>query len=90
CTSTEHVYASFMSRNTTDFLNSTLYGQPGYYTSWLVSTFTVGNIISTYAWGYFADRFGRKPVMVFGLFACGVLSITFGLSTTFAEAMVSR
>ena len=71
-------------------LYSTFYRQPGYYTSWLTSAFTIGNVISTYPWGCFADRFGRKPVMTFGLLACGVLSITFGLSTTFAEAMVSR
>ena len=67
-----------------------IYLQPGYYASLLTSAFTVGNVISTYPWGYFADRFGRKPVMTFGLFSCGVLSTTFGLSTTFAEAMVSR
>eukprot|EP00752_Nemacystus_decipiens_P005351 g4852.t1 len=62
----------------------------GYYTSWLQSSFTVGGLLSSYAWGMFADRFGRKPVMVIGTIAACVFSITFGLSTTLSSAMVSR
>ena len=38
----------------------------------------------------FADRFGRKPVMVVGVIATGVFAITFGLSTTLGSAMASR
>lgn len=38
----------------------------------------------------FADRFGRKPVMIVGVVATGVFAITFGVSTTLASAMTSR
>lgn len=50
----------------------------------------MGGLLSSYAWGMFADRFGRKPVMVVGVIATGVFAITFGLSTTLGSAMASR
>lgn len=62
----------------------------GYYTSWLQSSFTVGGLLSSYAWGVFADKFGRKPVMIAGVTATGVFAITFGFSTTLGAAMASR
>ncbi|CAM9164870.1 unnamed protein product, partial [Hapterophycus canaliculatus] len=62
----------------------------GYYTSWLLSSPTVGNLVSSYAWGVVADRFGRKPVIMVGLCSTCLFSITFGLSESFAAAASSR
>ncbi|CAN0294751.1 unnamed protein product, partial [Scytosiphon promiscuus] len=62
----------------------------GYYTSWLLSSTTVGSLVSSYAWGVVADRFGRKPVMIIGLSSACLFSVTFGLSENFASAMASR
>ncbi|CAN0336641.1 unnamed protein product, partial [Scytosiphon promiscuus] len=61
----------------------------GYYTSWLLSSTTVGSLVSSYAWGVVADRFGRKPVMIIGLSSACLFSVTFGLSENFASAMAS-
>ncbi|CAN0413405.1 unnamed protein product [Pylaiella littoralis] len=62
----------------------------GYYASWLLSAFTIGTLLSSYAWGIFADRFGRKPVLIIGVCATGVYAITFGLSESLASALASR
>lgn len=64
--------------------------ETGYYTSWLLSSPTVGALVSSYAWGVVADRFGRKPVMVASLCSVCTFSITFGLSESFPSAMASR
>lgn len=64
--------------------------RPGHYTSLLASSFTVGGTLSAYPWGRFADRFGRKPVMIVGLCSTALFSFTFGMSTTFASAIASR
>lgn len=62
----------------------------GYYASWLLSAFMIGALLTSYAWGMFADRFGRKPVLLIGLCATSVFAITFGLSESFAAALASR
>ncbi|CAN0449076.1 unnamed protein product [Pylaiella littoralis] len=62
----------------------------GYYASWLLSAFMIGTLLSSYAWGIFADRFGRKPVLIIGVCATGVYAITFGLSESLASALASR
>lgn len=64
--------------------------QPGYYTGWLAIAYTFGTILTSYAWGRFADRIGRKPVMIIGMCASGITSVAFGLSTSFGFAVVSR
>ncbi|CAM9838758.1 unnamed protein product [Ectocarpus sp. 8 AP-2014] len=63
---------------------------PGYYSSWLLISYTVGGLLSSYPWGIFADRFGRKPVMLIGVCGTGLFSIAFGMSETLAAAMISR
>jgi len=66
------------------------FGCSGYYSSFLLGSFTLGRLFSSFAWGMIADRFGRKPVMLANVFATGVFAITFGLSRTFASALASR
>ena len=62
----------------------------GYYSSLVTGSSTTGNLISSFAWGMIADRFGRKPVMLASVFATGVFSITFGLAKTLPSALASR
>lgn len=66
------------------------YKSKGYYASWLQSASMIGALLSSYAWGMFADRFGRKPVLLIGVCAIGVFAITFGLSESLAQALASR
>ena len=62
----------------------------GYYAGYVASAFTLGRFLTGYSWGYVSDSVGRKPVIVVGLSATAVLSLTFGLSTTYEFALVSR
>lgn len=62
----------------------------GYYAGWLTSAFMLGRLTTGYAWGIFADRYGRKPVLVIGMISAAVCSIGFGLSTSFATALLWR
>ena len=50
----------------------------------------VGRFGSSYFWGRFADRYGRLPVMYVGLCSIALLSVAFGLSTTFLWAVTCR
>lgn len=41
-------------------------------------------------WGSIADKYGRKPVMIFGIVCSTICMLVFGLSTSFFMALVSR
>lgn len=62
----------------------------GYYAGYIASAFMVGRVGGSYFWGRFADQYGRLPVFYIGLGSMAVLSIAFGLSTTFAWAVGCR
>ncbi|CAN0350684.1 unnamed protein product, partial [Scytosiphon promiscuus] len=62
----------------------------GYYAGYLSSAFMVGRFASSYFWGRFADIHGRLPVVYIGLSFIGLMSLSFGLSTTFWWALASR
>lgn len=62
----------------------------GYYAGYVASAFTFGRLLSGYAWGYVADSWGRKPVVIIGLASIAVLSTAFGLSESFASAVACR
>ena len=47
-----------------------------------------GFVISMFTMGYFADRFGRKPVLLFGLGVTAILMVAVNFATTF-ELLVS-
>jgi HEAT repeat protein/MFS family permease len=42
---------------------------------WLETGSLVGGMVSTYLWGWAADRYGSKPVMMFGVYAKVLLPI---------------
>lgn len=62
----------------------------GYYAGYLTSALMVGRFASSYFWGRFADRYGRLPVMYIGFSSIVILSIAFGLSTSFWWAISCR
>ncbi|CAM9581917.1 unnamed protein product [Ectocarpus sp. 12 AP-2014] len=64
--------------------------EAGYYAGYLASAFMVGRFATSYFWGRFADRYGRLPVVYIGLSSIGVLSLAFGLSTSFWWALTCR
>ncbi|CAM9177422.1 unnamed protein product [Scytosiphon promiscuus] len=62
----------------------------GFYSGYVASSFTFGRLLSGYVWGFVTDRIGRKPVIVTGLLSITLFSLTFGMSTTYTVALVSR
>ncbi|CAM9962798.1 unnamed protein product, partial [Ectocarpus fasciculatus] len=80
-------YVGTMAKELLD-LEST--NESGFYAGYVASAFTLGRFLSGYLWGYVSDSVGRKPVILVGLTATAVLSLTFGLSTTYELAILSR
>jgi len=62
----------------------------GYYAGFVGAAFMAGRTVSSFFWGIYADRYGRKPVILIGCASIAVLSVLFGVSTTFSMALVTR
>eukprot|EP00271_Cylindrocystis_brebissonii_P008515 TRINITY_DN22891_c0_g1_i1.p1 TRINITY_DN22891_c0_g1~~TRINITY_DN22891_c0_g1_i1.p1 ORF type:complete len:692 (+),score=101.86 TRINITY_DN22891_c0_g1_i1:941-3016(+) len=62
----------------------------GYYAGFLASSAFTGALLTSSLWGSISDRFGRKSVLLIGLFANAVCALWFGSSQTFANAMAAR
>lgn len=62
----------------------------GYYAGLLSAAFMAGSVLSSNFWGLVADRFGCRLVFLVGLLSSVVLSLAFGVSTSFMWAFVFR
>ncbi|OMO67509.1 Tetracycline resistance protein, TetA/multidrug resistance protein MdtG [Corchorus capsularis] len=62
----------------------------GYYAGFLGSSFMVGRALTSLFWGYLADRYGRKPIILIGTSSVVVFNTIFGLSTSFWMALSMR
>lgn len=62
----------------------------GYYSGLLEGSFHFGSIIGAIFWGWYSDKVGRRPALLLGLFGTIVSTIAFGLSKSFAWAIISR
>ena len=62
----------------------------GRYSGYLVSSFMMGQLLFSYIWGYLSDKFGRRPVMLFGLFFTGIFFLSFGFVTSYEAALIIR
>ena len=82
-------YVAFMIQ---DFfqLSANQKSQIGYYAGFLMSCFMVGQFLLSFFWGKLSDRIGRKPVIIFGLLGSLTMIVTFGFSTSFHWALLSR
>ncbi|XP_050878848.1 probable peptide/nitrate transporter At3g43790 [Lathyrus oleraceus] len=49
-----------------------------------------GRSLTSIFWGVVADRYGRKPVAVLGIFSVIIFNTLFGLSTSFSMAVTTR
>lgn len=58
--------------------------------NWVVSTFLLMTAISTPLYGKMADRFGRKPVFLFGIFVFVLGSCLCGLSQNMLQLIIFR
>ncbi|GJN28385.1 hypothetical protein PR202_gb16498 [Eleusine coracana subsp. coracana] len=62
----------------------------GFYAGFVGASFMFGRCLTSTAWGIAADRIGRKPVIVFGIFSVVVFNSLFGLSVSYWMAIATR
>ncbi|CAM0874384.1 unnamed protein product [Alopecurus aequalis] len=54
------------------------------------ASYMLGRALTSTAWGMVADRIGRKPVIVFGIFSTFLFNLLFGLSVHYWMAISTR
>ncbi|XP_031126663.1 protein ZINC INDUCED FACILITATOR-LIKE 1-like [Ipomoea triloba] len=62
----------------------------GFYAGFVGSSYMVGRALTSLLWGVVADRWGRRPVVIFGTAAVAIFNTLFGLSINFWMAITTR
>ncbi|KAJ9262235.1 hypothetical protein DTO195F2_3622 [Paecilomyces variotii] len=62
----------------------------GFYSGLIESLFSFTQMLLMIPWGRAADRFGRKPVLVFSLVGLSISAAMFGLSKTIWQMVLAR
>jgi len=62
----------------------------GYFAGVLTCALMTGRTISSPFWGWVIDKWGRKPVLLIGLFFAGALSVAFGFVQNYTMAVLIR
>nr|GMD40610.1 protein ZINC INDUCED FACILITATOR-LIKE 1-like isoform X1 [Ipomoea batatas] len=62
----------------------------GKYAGYVGSAFMLGRALTSVFWGRMADRFGRKPVIIFGTTTVVIFNTLFGFSVNFWMAVITR
>ncbi|XP_057520270.1 protein ZINC INDUCED FACILITATOR-LIKE 1-like [Amaranthus tricolor] len=73
-----------------DFGIATQEEDVSFYAGFEGSAFMVGRVFTSVIWGMLADRYGRRPVMIFSTSAIVLFNIMFGLSANYWMALTSR
>ncbi|XWS08131.1 hypothetical protein CRYUN_Cryun41cG0053400 [Craigia yunnanensis] len=60
------------------------------YAGYVGSAFMLGRALTSVLWGIFADRYGRKPVIIMGTISVVIFNTLFGLSVNFWMAVITR
>ncbi|KAI2607107.1 MFS general substrate transporter [Hypoxylon fragiforme] len=61
-----------------------------FYAGLLVSAYAVAEALTAIGWGALSDRYGRKPVVLFGLGGVAISSLIFGLAQKYWVALLAR
>ena len=62
----------------------------GLITGFIVSAFTVAQLLSAPLWGRFSDKFGRRPALLIALGAEGIAFLIFGFANSLWVLLLSR
>jgi MFS family permease len=62
----------------------------GVIAGFIISSFTVAQLISAPMWGRFSDRVGRRPTLLIALTASGIAYLIFGFANSLFLLLVSR
>jgi DHA1 family multidrug resistance protein-like MFS transporter len=65
-------------------------GAGGRELGWLMSTYSLMQLIFAPVWGAFSDRWGRKPILCIGIFGYAFTLLFFGLATKFWMLFIAR
>ena len=65
-------------------------GAGGQELGWLISTYSLMQLICAPLWGMLSDRIGRKPVIAFGVLGYAVTLFLFGIATEFWMLFLAR
>ncbi len=57
---------------------------------WILSSFSVAQLLSAPLWGKVSDRYGRRPALIIGLAASAAAYVVFGLATAVWLLFASR
>ncbi|CAI9787477.1 unnamed protein product [Fraxinus pennsylvanica] len=61
-----------------------------YYAGYVGSAFMLGRALTSLLWGIVADKYGRKPIIIFGTVSVVIFNTLFGLSANFWMAITTR
>ncbi|GAP82852.1 putative major facilitator superfamily transporter [Rosellinia necatrix] len=61
-----------------------------FYAGLLVSAYAVAEALTAIGWGTLSDRYGRKPIVLFGLGGVAISSLIFGLAENYWVALFAR
>ncbi|KAJ3681154.1 hypothetical protein LUZ60_015643 [Juncus effusus] len=62
----------------------------GFYAGFVGASYMLGRALTSIFWGRVADKYGRKPVIVIGVFSVIIFNTLFGLSVSYWMAIVTR
>lgn len=66
------------------------FGANGLILGFLVSSFSIAQLLSAPVWGRFSDRYGRRPALLIGLFASAIAFVVFAFADSLWLLFVSR
>eukprot|EP00258_Populus_trichocarpa_P047779 XP_024463798.1 probable peptide/nitrate transporter At3g43790 isoform X2 [Populus trichocarpa] len=89
-TETCPIFGSSLSAQIRDFHIAEREEDIGFYAGFVGSSFMIGRALTSFFWGWLADRYGRKPIILIGTSSVVVLNALFGLSTSFWMALSTR
>ncbi|KAL9650590.1 hypothetical protein ABK040_004806 [Willaertia magna] len=62
----------------------------GYYIGFIAGSYYLSQFISSFIWGHLSDHFGRRPILLFGVFISSFIALGFGFSKYYWYAIVVR
>jgi multidrug resistance protein len=66
------------------------FGVGGTELGWLMSTYSLMQLICAPVWGVLSDRYGRKPILSIGVLGYTISLFMFGLANSFAMMFIAR
>jgi DHA1 family multidrug resistance protein-like MFS transporter len=66
------------------------FGAGGTELGWLMSTYSLMQLICAPIWGILSDRYGRKPILSVGVLGYAITLLMFGLAQSFTMLFIAR